>query len=399
MRTLRLSCRVSVSLALLFALGCQTSTGGQSAGGRRSIMLSGNETKMDLTSGSSKVVPAAEPDSVSVLDFATIPPRITTVPGIANTVMGPPSNIAISPDGTLALIANSIRLDPSAGSGWVPEAYVHVLDLTTDPPSLLGRAQTDPQPSGISFTPNGRLALVANRAGGTVTVLAIEGKTVRTVDSIKLGEPGDEVSDVAVSPDGKMALASVRLKSHLAVLKIENDKVTATGRKISAYGQVYRVVITPDGQLALTAGNGYGNALDADALTVIDLQSSPPRTIDYVPLGVAPESIEISPDGRLLAAVVMDGSNVAPDSPYLSKEAGLVILERRGRTFVKTQRLPIGRIPEGVAFTGDGRYLVVQCHPERQLWVFEVKNGKVTDTGTRISMPGMPSSLRAARVK
>src|SRR5207244_5767629 len=83
-----------------------------------------------------------------------------------------------------------------------------------------------------------------------------------------------------------------------AVVEIERGRVTATGRKLSAYGQPYRVVITPDGELALTAGQGYGNGIDRDAITVIDLKSKPMRAIDFIPIGAAPESIEISPDGR-----------------------------------------------------------------------------------------------------
>jgi hypothetical protein len=63
---------------------------------------------------------------------------------------------------------------------------------------------------------------------------------------------------------------------------------------------------------------------------------------------------------------------------------------------VKTQRLPVGRIPEGVAFTSDGKYLVVQCHPDREMRIFQVAGGIATDTGKRIKVPGMPSSLRAA---
>ena len=30
------------------------------------------------------------------------------------------------------------------------------------------------------------------------------------------------------------------------------------------------------------------------------------RTLEYIPIGAVPESIEISPDGKLLAAVVMN---------------------------------------------------------------------------------------------
>jgi DNA-binding beta-propeller fold protein YncE len=366
---------------------------------RGQIMLSGNENKIDLTTGGQTVIPNAAPDSLTLIDFSKFPPVTVDVMNVPNTVIGPPSNIAISPDGRLALVANSIRIDPPGGEKYVPESYVHVIDLSVRPPRVVARVTTDLQPSGVSFTPDGKLALVANRASGTISVLGIDGTNVRLAQSVKVCEPADQVCDVAVSPDGKLALASVRMGSYLALLHIENGTVTATGRKISAFGQAYRVVITPDGDLGLTAGSGFGNGSDVDAVSVIDLKAAQPRTIDYIPIGVAPESIEISPDGKLLAAVVIEGSNQPKDDPRHSQAGALVILSRKDRSFVKTQRLAVGRIPEGVAFTSDGKHLVVQCHPDRELRIFEVNGGIVTDTGQRIKVPGMPSSLRAAPAK
>jgi DNA-binding beta-propeller fold protein YncE len=363
------------------------------------IMLSGNENKIDLTTGGQVVIPNAAPDSLTLIDFSKFPPATMDVMDVPNTVIGPPSNIAISPDGRLALVANSIRIDPPGSGKYVPESYVHVVDLSVRPPRVVGRVNTELQPSGASFTPDGKLALVANRASGTISVLAVDGTNVHLSQSVKVCEPTDQVCDVAVSPDGKQALASVRMGSYLAVLHIESGRVSVTARKISAFGQAYRVIITPDGELGLTAGQGFGNGSDLDAVSVIDLKSTQPRTIDYVPIGVAPESIEISPDGKLLAVVVIEGSNQPKDDPRHSDSGALVVLSRKEHSFVKTQRLPVGRIPEGVAFTSDGKYLVVQCHPDRKMRIFQVAGGIVTDTGQRIKVPGMPSSLRAAPPK
>ena len=71
-------------------------------------------------------------------------------------------------------------------------------------------------------------------------MLGVDGLNVKLLESVKVGEPADQVSDVAVSPDGKTALASGRAASYLAVLAIENGKVTATGgrfrRSVSAIG-------------------------------------------------------------------------------------------------------------------------------------------------------------------
>jgi DNA-binding beta-propeller fold protein YncE len=337
------------------------------------------------------------PDSISILDFASFPPSVQNLTGIPNSVVGPPSNIAITPDHRIALIANSLKADPQDATNWVPESFVHVLDLTANPPKVVGQAQTGRQPSGLSIAPNGRLALVANRADGTVSVLAVRGQDVRSIQTVKVCEPQESVSDVAISPDGRLALASAQKGGYLSVLKIDGDNVTATGQKLSAYGQPYRVVITPDGELALTAGQGYGNGIDRDAITVIDLTASPRRAIDYIPVGAVPESIELSPDGKLLAAVVMNGSNLAPANPNHSVHGALVLLARRGKTFRVVEEHTVGRIPEGVAFTSDGKYVVVQCHPDRQLWIFSVKRERLKDTGQRIQVPGMPSSLRASR--
>ena len=92
----------------------------------------------------------------------------------------------------------------------------------------------------------------------------------------------------------------------------------------------------------------------------------------------------------------MNGSNLGPADPNHSRNGGLVLLARHGRTFRVVDEHSVGRIPEGVAFTSDGKYLVVQCHPDRELWIFSVKGGRLKDSGQRIKVPGMPSSLRAS---
>jgi DNA-binding beta-propeller fold protein YncE len=363
---------------------------------RAQIVISGNENKIDLTSGAPKVIPPSGPDSISILDFSKFPPAVEHLKDIPNSVVGPPSNIAITKDRKLALIANSLKIDPNNPTNWLPENFVHLLDLESRPPRVVGKVTTGRQPSGISIAPNGKLALVANRADGTVSVLSLRGKEVSAIESVEVCKPSESASDVAISPDGKLALVSAQKGGYLTVLKIDGESVTAPGQKFSAYGQPYRVVITSDGELALTAGQGFGNGMDRDAVTVIDLKSRPMRTIDYIPIGSVPESIEISPDGKLLAAVVMNGSNLAASDPNHTSRGAVVLLARNGKTFRVTEEHPVGRIPEGVAFTSDGKYLVVQCHPDRELWIFSVQRGRLKDTGQRIKVPGMPSSLRAS---
>src|SRR2546421_11794478 len=128
--------------------------------GSAQIVISGNENKIDLTSGAPRVIPPVAPDAISILDFSSFPPSVRHLNDIPNSVIGPPSNIAITPDRRLALIANSLKLDAANPTNWVPESFVHVLDLATAPPRVIGRVTTGRQPSGVSIAPTGTLALV-----------------------------------------------------------------------------------------------------------------------------------------------------------------------------------------------------------------------------------------------
>jgi DNA-binding beta-propeller fold protein YncE len=366
------------------------------ARGMAQLVISGNENKIDLTSGGPKVIRPGALDSISILDLTKFPPTVEHLLDVPNSVVGPPSNIAITRDRKVALIANSLKIDPTNPTNWVPENFVHIVDLAAKPPKVVGQVTTGRQPSGISIASDGRFALVANRADGTVSVLSMRGREILVRQTVAVCPAAESASDVAIAPDGRLALVSAWKGGYIAVLKIDGENVTATGQKISTYGQPYRVVIAPDGQLALTAGMGFGNGIDRDAVTVIDLHSKPIRAIQHVTIGSVPESIEISPDGKLLAAVVMNGSNLAATDPNHSKHGGVLLLARKGKTYHVVEEIPVGRIPEGVAFTSDGKYLIVQCHPDRELWIFSVNGGRLRDTGQRIKVPGMPSSLRAS---
>src|SRR6266480_5923856 len=150
------------------------------------LVISGNENKIDLTSGAPRVIPPVAPDSISILDFSSFPPLVRHLNDIPNSVIGPPSNIAITPDRRLALISNSLKLDAANPTNWVPESLLQVLDLAAAPPRVIAKIPTGRQPSGVSIAPNGTLALVANRADGTVSVLSIRGEEVSSTQTVKV---------------------------------------------------------------------------------------------------------------------------------------------------------------------------------------------------------------------
>ncbi len=78
-----------------------------------------------------------------------------------------------------------------------------MIDLTVNPPAQISTVEVGKQPSGMAINRAGDLALVANRADNSVSVLTISGKEVKMVPTIAVG---DTVSAVAITPDGKHAL-------------------------------------------------------------------------------------------------------------------------------------------------------------------------------------------------
>ena len=358
-------------------------------------VLSANENKLDLATGSQRVFPDAAPDTLTLLDFAVFPPRIRHLTNVPNTVLGPPSNVTFSPDGRYALVADSIALDSTRTNGWRPNRRIHVLDLSQDPPTITSTTETGLQPSGIAFTPDGRHVAAANRADGTVSAFTFAQGQLRHVEALPIADVAAEVADVTCSPDGRWVVASINKSSVLAVLRWERDRLIDTQRRISVYGRPYRVRFTPDGCFVLTSGAGAGNGDDVDALTIVAVEGDRFRTTQYLPLASGPESFELSPDGRLGVAVLMNGSNTAPGGPLYHDHGLIILFGRDGDRWIHRQTLPTGRIPEGVVFTPDGRHVIVQCHPDRELRVYRVTGSRLRETGLRIPVPGMPSGMAA----
>src|SRR5262249_2039013 len=152
--------------------------------------------------------------------------------------------------------------------------------------------------SGLAINRAGNLALVTNRADNSISVVSIKGKDVKLVDTVTIGE---QVAAVAITPDGKRAFA-VKFPGHkVAMLDINGEKVAYTNYGMPVGQWPYNIDITPGGRLALTADNGNAGGSDGhvDTVSVIDLEANPPRVIDRVVVGDAPEGFAISPRGNL----------------------------------------------------------------------------------------------------
>jgi DNA-binding beta-propeller fold protein YncE len=388
MTDLRHACAAAAVVVLGLASG--------SAGAQ--LMIVGNDEKITFDDSGKAVNHEPGRDTISIVDLSKPEaPRVAATFALANTIVGPPTNLAIHPSGEFALIANSVN-PQKEGDTWknVPDDKVFVIDLKANPPKAIATANTGKQPSGMAINSKGDMALVANRADGTVSVLSIKGKEVTVIDAVNVGAAADSVSGVAFTPDGKRAFAVKSAANKIALLAIDGEKVTYDKRDLPTGIFPYNIAVTPNGRIAIVVNNGAGGGSDGnvDTASVIDLEADPPRVIDHVVIGDAPEGLAISPKGDLAVVVLLRGSNIDKKAFYYNPTGSVVALKIDGKKVTKTGEVTVGALPEGVAFSPKGDYLYVGNFIDQDMSVLKVDGDKLTDAG-RVKLPGHPASMRS----
>ncbi len=365
----------------------------------KAFLLNGIDTKIEFSAPGK--IQFVEPgiDLVNIMDISD-PARPRTVANlpISNSVFGPPTNLQVTPDEKLALVTSAMKWVQKDGA-WKPspDDRLFVIDLETDPPTLIAILNIGRQPSGMAIRAQGDLALVANRADNSISVLAINGKQVKLVDTVPIG---DQVAAVAITPDGKRALVVKNTTNQIGVLAIDGQKVSYREELDMPVGQYpYNIDIAPDGSMAIVANTGNGGLPDghADALTVIDLSSAgPPYVASYVNAGDAPEGFAISPSGRIAVAILLGGDVLLPVEHWgHSVKGSIAVFAIDGLELTPVQKIEMDGIPEGVAFSPDGSYMYVSSMVGKVLAVYAVRGARIRDTGVRVSLPGYSGSMRA----
>src|SRR4051794_16431175 len=234
-------------------------------------------------------------DAVLVVDISNpAHPRVRASLPLMNSLLGPPTNLQITHDGKLGLVANSVVMNQD-GSAWKssPDNKVFVIDLAADPPKLADTISVGQQPSGLAISHKGDLALVANRAGKSVSVLGINNGKVTSLGDVPLEQ---EAAAVVITPDGRRAFVVMNLVNRIGVLTIDGQKVTYDkAMDIPAALNPYNIDITPDGRYAIASCTGAMKN-NADAEVVIDALGPHPHVVGLMAPGNGPEGQAIAPN-------------------------------------------------------------------------------------------------------
>ncbi|MDB5607865.1 MAG: hypothetical protein JWP25_4765 [Bradyrhizobium sp.] len=381
---------VGLSLGAAILLGCSS----LNLAYAKPFMIVGIDEKTLWDDDGKTILSPDGKDQVLIVDLANpeSPKTVATLP-LKNSVVGPPVNVDIDPTGSVALVADSVDVTKDGEAlKQVPDNKIYIIDLKASPPKLAATLTGGKQPSGLNISPDGKMALVANRGDNSISVLSVNGTDVKITDTIAMP---DSVAHVMFTPDGKRALA-VRFPSHKAsVLDIVGGKVTYNKVDLPTGQWPYNVVVTPNGKIALTSDNGGAGSSDGsvDTSSVIDLEANPPRIIDRVVVGDGPEGLAMSPKGDLAAAVILRGSNMK-NAFFHQKNGSVSVLKIDGKKVTKIQDIEVGGLPEAAQFTPDGKYILVGNYLDQDFSILKVNGTKVTDTGKRFKVPGHPASAR-----
>jgi DNA-binding beta-propeller fold protein YncE len=195
--------------------------------------------------------------------------------------------------------------------------------------------------------------------------------------------------------DDRNALLTRGGDNMVNVLHIDGTNVTIDPRPITTGVAPYTMDINPAHTLAAVSNMGRGDG-DADSVSLIDLRSQPYRTVGTFTVASGPEPLKFSPDGEFLAVGAQNCSTKPKSHPFYHANGLLQIFAVEGQTLHKVFDTPIGPWAEGVAFSRDGRTVLIQSMADRTIEVFRW-DGAALQRGKTLEIKGAgPESFATA---
>jgi DNA-binding beta-propeller fold protein YncE len=361
------------------------------------VVLSSNDGHTVMDAQKNQVAPnPVGADTITVIDVKSYPPKIKATFDAPGSVVGPPGAIWISKDESWGIVTSATKPDGAATKtgGISPDDRVAVFDLTSNPPKITQTLTSGLGAAQVRVSPDGSLALIANRTEGTVSVFSVKDKQLTSVGKIDTGNPKSLPSAV-VFVDDKTALLTRGGDNMVNVLHIDGTTVTIDPRPITTSVGPYTMDINAAHTLAAVSNMGRGDG-DQDSISLIDLTSKPYRTVGTFGVPSGPEPMKFSPDGRYLAVGAQNGSTKPTSHPFHHDKGMLGLYAVEGHTLRKVAETPVGPWAEAVAFSRDGKTVLLQSMQDRMVEVFRW-DGKTLTRGKSLPIQGAgPESFATA---
>jgi DNA-binding beta-propeller fold protein YncE len=378
--------RASSGLALAFAIA------GASMAARAEIAVSSNDAHTVTVNGQQIAAEPVVADTLSIVDLAKYPPQVAATIDVPGSVVGPPYAVAVAPDESFAIVSSATKLDSADPKKIVPDDRVSVIDLAGGP-KVVQQVTAGAGATSVDISPNGSLVLVANRTEGTVSAFRLNNKKLEPLDKVDLGNPKAGPSGLAFVSD-RVALVSRDGDNMINVLRVDGNTITVDPRPLTTGVRPYTLAVAASGNLAAVSNMGRGDD-DIDTVSLIDVSSEPFRTVETISVGMSPEGLRFSPDGKFLAVGTQEGTTKKNGSPFQTPNGRLAMYAVDGKSLRKVAEAPVGHWSQGIAFSKNGETIIVQNMVERTLAVFRFDGQKLT-AGTPIAIGAGPAALGTA---
>ncbi|RAK60396.1 YncE family protein [Phenylobacterium hankyongense] len=343
-------------------------------------------------------------DSISVIDLRRYPPKVLGSVAAPASMIGAPSAVAVARNASFAIVTAGQRLN-AAGSLELA-GVVSVVDLAQpSAPKILQTLEVSPGAAGVTINRAGTLALVASNSNDTISVFTVAGKKLTPAGKVQL-PAGYHPTDVVFAPDAKSAMVVGQGVGKLVRLDVKGSQVTVSDTAVTTGVQPYGAVYSPDGRVAYNTNLGGrprpegapkpapGGPPVVGTITAVDLATKAVNSID---VGVTPEHVARSNDGKYLAVVVANGSAAAPTAPGYHPYGLLQVYRVRGTQVTRVAEAHSGGWCQGAIFSDDGRTVLLQCALGKDIEVYRFDGKALTrDDAATLKFDARPGSIATA---
>ena len=269
-----------------------------------------------------------------------------------------PHEVAVSPDGTVALVTNYGNRKADGNSLTVIDVGAGKVTSTID----LGEFK---RPHGVRFLDGGRAAVTAE---ANKALLIVDVKTGEVESEIHTNQ--DVSHMVAVTPDGSRAFVANIGSGSVTAIDLDEGRVLA---QIETGEGAEGIDVTPDGKEVWVTNRA------ADTVSVLDAASL--EVLVTVPCATFPIRVRITPDGRHALVSNARSADLAVFDVATRKEEKRIAFEREaasteGRLF--GDQFGDSSVPIGVVVAPNGSTAWVAHSNADTISVVDLKSWKAT---------------------
>jgi DNA-binding beta-propeller fold protein YncE len=355
------------------------------------LAISGNDGKQ-LQKGEEGAV---TPDSISVIDLGSYPPKAIGQLQVPAAMIGPPEAVAVSRDESFAVVTAAQKANPADAMHPLDDDKVSVIDLSQpSKPRLVETVSSGAGASGVTMNRAQNLVLVAAKMEDAIIVLRLAGRKLTRTGKVDLGK-GAAPTDVVFAPDGRHAYVVAQALNKIVELQVDGAKVTATGRDVATGRMPYGASVTPDGNWLIDTN--LGGALDSEdrtgTLAMVDLKSH--KVATSVPVGRTPEHVTLSADGKYAAVVLANGAANVKSDPKWDQVSGILkIFAVAPGKLTEVAHADTCHWAQGATFSQDGKIVLQQCAAEREILVYRFDGQSLAqDKGATLKFESRPGAI------